>query len=51
MKIQEKNGQCFLTIPKAILRAKRWKKGDNINFLIDSRGNIRLARLTGGAHE
>lgn len=40
MKIQEKSGQFFLTIPKAIMTLKDWKKGDNLAFKTDNKGNI-----------
>lgn len=46
MKLQLMNGQqYFLTLPNAIIRAKRWIKGDNIKVLIDSRGDIVLRKV------
>ena len=43
MKLQNMNNkQFFLTLPNAIVRAKGWSKGDNIEFLIDQKGNLVL---------
>ena len=44
MKIQEKSGQNFLTIPQAIMKLKEWKKGDNLVFRTDNKGNIIIVK-------
>jgi len=36
--------QYFLTLPNSIIRAKEWKKGDEIIAKIDHQGNIVLKR-------
>ena len=38
------NGQFKLTLPKALMTAKGWKKGDNILLQLDSKGNIILVK-------
>ena len=43
MKLQLMNGkQFFLTLPNSIVKAKGWKKGDNIKVYLDKCGNIKL---------
>lgn len=45
MKLQElKTGQYFLCLPRQIVRAKGWKKGDQIKVEIDTKGNILLMK-------
>ncbi len=45
MKLQLMNNkQFFITLPNAIVRAKGWKKGEDIKALIDQRGNIVLKK-------
>jgi len=34
------NKQFIITIPKGIVLAKGWKKGDKLEFLIDNKGEI-----------
>ena len=36
------NGQYKITLPKALIEAKRWKRGDKISILLDDTGNIML---------
>ncbi len=36
--------QFILTIPKGLVLAKGWKKGDAIRFVINSKGDIELRR-------
>jgi len=40
----DSNGQYKLTLPKALMMAKGWGKGDNILLQLDSRGNITLVK-------
>ena len=43
MKLQQlKNGACVLTLPKQIVDAKQWKKGDDIKIRINDKGEIVL---------
>lgn len=42
--METKNGQFILTIPAKLAKAKDWGKGDSINVLINSRGNLELVR-------
>ena len=39
---QSKKGQCFVTVPKAIARAKGWKGGDEVEWIIDNLGQLIL---------
>jgi len=46
MKLQRmKSGQFFLTMPSQIVRAKGWKKGNNIGIEINMKGDIVLKQL------
>jgi bifunctional DNA-binding transcriptional regulator/antitoxin component of YhaV-PrlF toxin-antitoxin module len=38
------NKQYKLTLPKAIVEAKGWEKGDKIKVMLDSEGNIILKK-------
>ena len=43
MKIQElKTGQLLITIPRAIAQAKGFKKGMELEYVIDNLGNLLL---------
>jgi len=43
VKLQFDNNQQFkITLPKPIILAKGWKKGDEVNIQLDDRGNIIL---------
>ncbi len=45
-KLQYPNQKQFIiTIPKSIVDAKEWKKGDRIEFLIDEKGNILIKKI------
>jgi bifunctional DNA-binding transcriptional regulator/antitoxin component of YhaV-PrlF toxin-antitoxin module len=45
VKLQFDNNQQFkITLPKQILLAKGWKKGDKINIQLDPDGNLVLKR-------
>ena len=47
MKLQQMSGGgrgFFLMIPKALIRAKRWNKGDDILVELDNKGNIILKK-------
>lgn len=46
----DNNKQYKLTLPKALIDAKGWKKGSEIKILLDSEGNIKL-KLAEGAKE
>lgn len=52
---QQKNGVFFTTLPKAIVLAKGWGKGEEIIAKINERGEIVLKKVptplpTGAAH-
>ena len=38
------NNQFLLTLPKQIMMAKGWQKGDNIKVEIDQKGNLVLKK-------
>lgn len=42
MKLQKTRGQYTVTLPKAIVEAKGWKKGDDLNIVIDNLGQVIL---------
>jgi len=45
VKLQFDNNKQFkLTLPKALIDAKGWKKGDKIRVALDSTGNIVLKK-------
>jgi len=45
VKLQHDNNQQYkLTLPKALIEAKGWKKGDKIKIELDDQGNIVLKR-------
>ena len=45
MKLQQmKNRQYFITLPNQIIRAKEWKKGDDIQVKISDKGEIVLRK-------
>ena len=45
MKLQLMNGkQYFLCLPNQIVRAKGWVKGNNIDVVIDPKGQIVLRK-------
>lgn len=45
MKIQQlKNGQHFITLPSQIVRAKQWKKGDDLKVEINKEGDLVLKK-------
>ena len=44
MKLQINGNTYQLTIPAPIVRAKGWDKGDDIQALIDNKGDIVLKR-------
>ena len=39
----DQNKQYKLTLPKALIEAKGWKKGDAIRVSLDEKGNIILS--------
>ena len=38
----DKNDQYKITLPKSLIEAKGWKKGDPIKVVLDDEGNIVL---------
>jgi len=38
------NKQYLVTIPKSLVEAKGWKKGDTIEFYFDAKGKLVLDR-------
>jgi hypothetical protein len=47
MKLQknEKTGQYFMNLPKAIIEAKKWQKGQELKIRFNERGNIELEEV------
>jgi bifunctional DNA-binding transcriptional regulator/antitoxin component of YhaV-PrlF toxin-antitoxin module len=41
---QMPNGQYSITLPRAIIEAKQWKKGDIMTIEFDPKGNIILRK-------
>lgn len=39
------NNQYFLTLPKQIVMAKGWQKGNEIKVELDNKGNIVLKKI------
>lgn len=46
----DQNKQYKITLPKALVEAKGWKKGSQIKVRLDSQGNI-LLQLQAGEKE
>jgi len=45
MKLQQlKQGQFFLCLPRELVRAKQWQKGDDIKVLINKEGDLVLKK-------
>jgi len=43
MKIQRmKSGQHFITLPSTIVKAKQWKKADDLKYKINDKGEFVL---------
>ena len=42
VKIQEQNGQFFVTLPKEIVKFKNWKKGQNLLITQDRSGVVMI---------
>ena len=42
VKLQETKDRYFITIPREMVKQKGWKKGQEILFLFNERGNIEL---------
>ena len=40
----DRNGQFKITLPKPIILAKGWKKGDRIVIMLDEKGNLVLGK-------
>lgn len=36
----DSNGQFKITLPKQLAKAKGWKKGDELYFELDDKGNL-----------
>ena len=47
MKLQNNKGQFRLTLPKDIVKAKKWDQGTELVVSIDSNGNIILQEIKG----
>ena len=45
VKLQESNGQFFITIPKEYVQRMKWKKGDVLIININERKNIELENM------
>ncbi|MBW3015061.1 AbrB/MazE/SpoVT family DNA-binding domain-containing protein [Candidatus Woesearchaeota archaeon] len=45
-KLQYPNKKQFMiTIPKSLVAAKGWKQGDELEFVLDSKGNIVMKKV------
>jgi len=47
MRLQEKTGktnQFFITVPKNLVLALKWKKGERIRYEINRQGNLEMVR-------
>lgn len=42
VKIQETKGRYFITLPKLMVEKKGWKKGQELFFIFNERGNIEI---------
>jgi len=42
MKLQEKNGQYFITIRKSIVKDKGWKKGQELVMEYNAQGKVEI---------
>lgn len=40
----DRNGQYKVTLPKALIEAKGWEKGDQLKIRLAEQGNLILAR-------
>jgi len=38
----DRNAQYKITLPKALIEAKGWKKGDRVTITLDAKGDIIL---------
>lgn len=46
MKIQKTNkGQFYLTLPRALVEAKRWDKGTKVKVRLNEKGNLELEEV------
>lgn len=45
MKIQENKNRFYITIPKDIVKVKRWKKGLEVAVVMDSDGSVRIKEV------
>jgi len=41
-KLQQLKNQFMIAVPNAIARAKNWSKGTELNWKINSKGNLEL---------
>lgn len=39
---ESQNGQFFLTLPKSVVKAKKWGRGQKIDIEFNERGNLEL---------
>lgn len=45
VKVQhDSNGQFKITLPKSLITAKGWKKGDNVQVVLNEKGDLVLVR-------
>ena len=45
VKLQEMNGQYHINLPKALVKAQKWKKGDEFSFVPSENGEVVMARV------
>jgi hypothetical protein len=45
VKLQQGNNQTFITVPTQIVRAKGWKKGKELHWKINNKGNLELLEV------
>jgi len=39
---QQKNGQFFITVDRKLAKAKSWKKGQELKWIINKKGDLEL---------
>jgi hypothetical protein len=43
--LQQGKSQFFVTIPKDLIQAKKWKKGQKLLLIFNERGNIEMREI------
>lgn len=45
IKLQEVNGRYFVSIPKELVRWKKWEKGQELAIGFNERGNLEITEV------